>query len=296
MSNKPVKVLGVRNLLRVCAAVCLLSGVTVLCQEPAAETTKSEAPPQPAEHPLIPVIRWAERERPKIADIKGYTATVQKQECIGGVVQGFQIMETKVRHNPFSVYIKFRFPKEMNGQEAIYVRGQNDSKLFAHGVGVQKMVGTLKLDPNGILAMRGNKYPITEMGILNLVDKLLEVGRKDSQYGECDVSYKEDCKIGGVKDKDGNYKKPPRECTLIQVTHPVPRKEFIFHIARIYVDKELNVPIQYESYDWAKKAGEPPMLIEAYSYIDLNLNVKLTDEDFDYQNPKYSYPKLREKE
>ncbi|MDR1963891.1 MAG: DUF1571 domain-containing protein [Planctomycetaceae bacterium] len=230
------------------------------------------------EHPLVPVIRWAEKERPRVLAIQDYTALMTKQENIGGVVQEAQVMEIKVRHNPLSFYLKFRYPRKMNGQEAIYIRNQNGDKVIGHGVGLERNFGTQFLDPEGIIAMRGCKYSIKEMGILNLVDKLLDVGRKDSKYGECDVQYFE-----GVKVDD-------RDCTLIQVTHPVPRKNFIFYIARIYVDKELNLPIRYESFDWPKKEGETPTLIEAYTYQKMKINVGLTDADFDYRNPEYNYP------
>ena len=235
-----------------------------------------------ADHPLIPVIRWAEKERPNIAAIKDYTAILQKQENIGGKLQGAQVLEVKVRHEPFSVYTKFRFPQEMNGQQAIYVKGQNDGKLIGHGVGLERKLGTLRFDPDGFIPMRNQKYPITEMGILNLVDKLLEVGYRDSQFGGCEVTYTEGVVIGTGPSA--------RECTMIQVTHPKPRANVTFHIARIFVDKELNVPIRYESYDWPQREGETPALIEAYTYMNLKLNVGLTDADFDQTNPAYAFP------
>ena len=268
-------------------AVCLLfNGVSALCQTapvPEMESPKvASSSAAAAEHPLMPVIRWAESGRPAVANIKDYTATMQKQENIGGKVQPAQVMEVKVRHQPFSVYVKLLFPKELAGQQAIYVKGQNDDKAFAHGVGFQKNFGTQKLDPTGILMMSGNKYPITEMGVLNLIDKLLEVGYKDSKFGECEVTYKEGVTIGS--------KDAPRECTMIEVTHPVPRQNFTFYKARIFVDKELNLPICYMSYDWPRKEGETPTLIEAYTYLNLKLNVGLTDADFDHKNPKYAFP------
>ncbi|MCL2743249.1 MAG: DUF1571 domain-containing protein [Planctomycetaceae bacterium] len=237
-----------------------------------ANTVQTVAP----EHPLAPVIAWAERERPKIAKIADYTAIITKQENVNGEVQGAQVMEVKVRHEPFSVYLKFRYPKELNGQEAIYVKGANDDKLIGHGVGLQKTFGTQKIPPNGFIAMRGNKYPITEMGILNLVDRLLDVGYKDAKYGECEVKYYENLKVD------------ERPCTLIQVTHPVPRKNFIFHIARIFVDDELQIPIRYDSFSWPED-GKEPVLIEAYIYRNIKLNAGLTDLDFDYRNPAYGY-------
>ena len=272
-------------------AVCLLfSGVSAPCQEttpapiPATQDPRVASAVQPVveEHPLIPVIRWAERERPAVVAIRDYTALMQKQENIGGDVQGIQMMEIKVRHEPFSVYLKFRYPQNMSGQQAIFIRGQNDDKLIAHGVGVRRIFGTQKLDPNGILAMEGNKYPITEIGILNLIDKLLEVGYRDVKFGECRVTYQEGVPIGtkGVE----------RECTMIQVVHPERRPHFMFNVARIFVDKELNLPIRYESYDWPLREGETPKLIETYTYLDLKINVGLTDADFDHKNPSYAFP------
>jgi len=268
-------------------AVCVLfGGASALCQGvdpiPTVDTPKVAGNiPVAAEHPLMPVIRWAERERPAIAAFQDYTATMQKQENVGGEIQEAQVMEIKVRHQPFSVYIKFLMPQKVRGQQAIYVKGRNNDKLVAHGVGLQRALGTHKLDPTGIIAMAGNKYPITDMGILNLIDKLLEVGYRDAKYSECTVDYVEGVKLSG------------RECTVIQVVHPEPRPYFVFHIARIFVDKELNVPIRYESYDWPRKAGDTPKLLEVYTYQNLNINVGLTDADFDQTNPVYNFPRAK---
>jgi len=269
-------------------AICLLfSGVSAVCQGVAPEIPRVAAgtvqTPAVEEHPLMPVIRWAERERPIIAAIKDYTATVRKQESIGGHLHEAQVMEVKVRHEPFSVYLKFRFPHGENGKQAIFVRGKNDNKVVGHGVTlVERMAGTQFLAPDSFFAMRGQKYPITEMGILNLVDKLLEVGYKDIKFGECEVQYIENSPIGSGD--------AARLCTQIRIIHPVRRPHFTFHVARIFVDKELNLPIHYDSYDWPRREGETPQLIEAYSYRDLKFNVGLTDLDFDHKNPAYAFP------
>jgi len=266
------------------AVSLVFSGVSAFCQgvttveAPRVATNSPVVPAVSEEHALMPVIRWAENGRPAIAAVKDYTAIMQKQECVGGQVLEAQVMEVKVRHQPLSFYVKLRYPADINGQQAIFVKGQNDNKAWARGVGVQGLLGWQKLDPEGIFMMKNNKYPLTEMGILNLLDKLLEVGKKDIKFEECTVTYR-DYKIG----KDA----AARECTLIEVTHPVPRQNFIFHIAKIFVDKELNMPIMYQSFDWARKADEKPQLIEAYRYRDLKINVGLTDKDFDHTNPAY---------
>jgi hypothetical protein len=231
------------------------------------------------EHPLAPVIRWAETSKVVAEQVKDYTAILYKQENIDGKVQEEQVLDLKIRHRPFSVYLKFREPKKMSGQEAIWIPSRNDGKLVAHGVGFEKHLGTQQLDPESYIAMRGCKYSIKEVGILRLLNTFLEVGKKDAKHGECNVTYTESVKISG------------RDCRLIQITHPTKRDYFIFHLARVYVDKELNLPIRYESYGWPSKPGEQPILLERYTYAGLKLNVGLVDMDFNQKNLNYGYSK-----
>jgi outer membrane lipoprotein-sorting protein len=80
-----------------------------------------------------------------------------------------------------------------------------------------------------------------------------------------------------------------RPCILLTVMHPIRRSGFIFHIARIFVDQELLVPLHYEAYDWPEKPGDSPPLLERYTYTNLKLNRGLTDADFDPANPEYNF-------
>lgn len=239
------------------------------------EGGQAEAPP---EHPLMPALRWAQSGLEELRRIEDYSCTFYKRERINGELGEYQAMFMKVRHNPFSVYMYFLSPSKVRGQEVIYVKGRNDGNLLAHSTGLKKsVVGTVSLSPTGMLAMNGNRYPITEVGILNLTERLLEIGRKDTQYGECEVQFFEGAKING------------RDATCIQVVHPVPRRNFLFHLARIFVDTELNVPIRYEAYDWPSQPGGPPLLTEEYTYLNLKLNNGFADADFDTNNPEYHY-------
>ena len=43
--------------------------------------------------------------------------------------------------------------------------------------------------------------------------------------------------------------------------HPVPRREFKYHMARIFVDDEIDLPIRFETYDWPSRPGESPVLM-----------------------------------
>jgi outer membrane lipoprotein-sorting protein len=231
----------------------------------------------PNEHPLMPCLRWAYDGIDDIERIQDYSARMVKRERINGKVGEYESMFVKVRHRPFSVYMYFLGPEKKKGQEVIYSEAANDGKMLAHGVGIQKMFGTVSLDPTGQIAMNDNRYPITELGILTLVRRLVEVGEEDAKYGECEVKF-----YPGAKIED-------RVCTCIQIIHPKPRRNFRFHVARIYVDDELNLPIRYESYDWPEVEGGRPQLLEEYTYLDLKLNNGFTDADFDVRNPNYQF-------
>lgn len=265
-----------------------------VAQQPAAETavaavatparrplsTKEIVDAAPGEHPLTPALRWAKEGVESVGAIKDYSADFVKRERIDGVLGERQHIFMKVRHEPFSVYLRFNGPDAVKGQEVIYIRDKNEGNLLAHPTGIRKkLVGTVSLKPTSMLAMSGNRYPITEIGILNLVNRLIEVGEHDTQYGECEVELFREAKIND------------RSATCIQVHHPVPRRNFLFNLARIYVDDEMNLPVRYEAYDWPK-ANDPegePVLLEEYTYYNIKLNNGFTDEDFDVNNPAYEF-------
>ena len=226
----------------------------------------------------MPAIRWAYLSLQVMERVQDYSATLCKRERFNGKVGEAEYAFIKVRNKPFSVYMYFMEPASLRGQEVLYVDGQNEGKLQGHaGSGVRKLAGTVSLEPTGRVAMTGQHYPITELGISNLLRRLIEVSEKDAKYGECEVNFFQGAKINN------------RLCTCIQVVHPVPRRNFIYHMARIFVDDELNVPIRLEAYDWPDRRNSQPQLIEEYTYVNLKLNNGFTNAEFDVHNPNYGF-------
>lgn len=235
--------------------------------------------PRPNEHPLMPALRWARQGIKEVANIQDYSFTMVKRERVGGKISDYQHMFVKIRHKPFSVYMYFLGPEDVAGQEVIWVQGRNGGLMQAHGTGLKRtMFGTVSLKPTGPIAMKGQRYPLTEIGLLNMLRRLVEVGEADTKYGECEVKFFEGAKVND------------RSCTCIQVVHPVPRRNFLFHVARIFVDDELNLPVRYEAYDWPKHPGDGPQLSEEYTYLNLKINNGFTDADFDVRNSNYQFP------
>lgn len=255
--------------------------------EPVYRISKNDSSRQPA-HPLDPALQIAYGSLKRIREsIDDYTAIMIKRERIGDTLGEHEYMGIKVRNRkhengvlktPFSVYVAFLKPASVKGREVIYVENQNSGNIVAHEGGMKgRFLPTVNLDPTGMMAMRGQRYPITEMGIENLVVKLIEKGERDRQHDECDVRFLQGAKVGG------------RLCTVLTVRHPVERAYFDFHEAQIFIDEELQIPIRYEAYSWPTVAGGEKVLLEEYTYQNIKLNVGLTDKDFDRTNPKYNF-------
>jgi hypothetical protein len=232
---------------------------------------------RPGEHPLMPAVRWADVGLKQIETLHDYSCTFVKRERVEGELTPYTHMRLKVRHRPFSVYIHFDGPADQRGQEAIYVEGRNDGKLLAHGTGIKAIVGTVALDPTSPRAMAGSRHPITCIGILNMTRMFREQGAAETQFGECEVRFMPGARIDN------------RSCTCMQMVHPVPRREFKYHMARVFIDDELNLPIRFETYDWPSRLGDPPVLNGEYTFLKLKPNNGFTDMDFDVRNPRYGY-------
>lgn len=234
----------------------------------AAPATTFDLTQQPNEHPLAPTVRVMQKV---LADfdqnVNDYTCTFQKQERIDGELGEAQNITLKVLSRPFSAYLYFNQP--FTGREVLYVNGRNNNELTVLDCGFKRHLGKLNLDPNGTFAMSGQKYPITNIGIRYLTAEIVNVSTADMQFAECEVKTDPNSRIGN------------RPATMIQITHPVQRKNFRSYISRIFLDNELHVPIHYDAYSWAEKPGDKPALEESYTYANLKLNSGLTGADFD---------------
>jgi hypothetical protein len=245
-------------------------------QAPAAATAPAAGAPfdltqQPNEHPLAPMIRVLKECQEHIdQNIRDYSCTFVKRERVDGELGEYQHIFMKVAHGSFSVYMRFLQP--FAGREALYVAGQNDNKLVVLEAGFKRVLGKLSLDPEGAVAMRGQKHPITRVGIRNLTAELIKLWEAETQYAECEVTVNADTKVEG------------RPATLVQVMHPVPRQTFRGHVQRLFLDNELRIPIHYDVYLWPAQEGAEPPLDESYTYKNLKINNGFTALDFDPNN------------
>ncbi len=226
------------------------------------------------EHPLVPAIRHAKVCLEKARVMKGYECVFAKKEVVDDEMIA-QTMKMKVRHQPFSVYMYFQEPSE--GREVIYVEGQNEGKLLVHETGLASLIGTLALAPDDSKVMAENRYPITKAGLANMVSTIISQWETESKYGEYDVKYFEDAKVGEY------------QCRVIESSHPQPRRQFPFHMTRLWIDEKSGLAVRVQQFGFPKKKDAKAPLMEDYTFTSIKPDVRLTDRDFDKENPSYNY-------
>ena len=249
----------------------------------------SEEDEEPAALTMADVLEMAIDARAHMAEhLDDYTAKFVKQERgDDGLLGEESVIQMKVQTRlrgdtedaPMRVYLDFQAPAAKKGRKVIWAQDLYDGKMVVHEVGMLLGLKRIWLDPNGVLAMQGQRYPISQIGMVRLVEKLIERGEKDRNNPDIQVVLTKDYKFDG------------RSTELIQVRRGEPTEdEEDFSLAEIVIDKERQLILLYRSFGWSdNNEGSAPM-IESYSYQDVETNVGLTDEDFSPDNPAYNFP------
>ncbi len=212
----------------------------------------------------------------KFQKVEDYTCTFFKRERVDGKVYEPHVMIMKARTKPESLYFKFIQPNA--GREAIYVKGHYNNKIVAHDVGIGRIVaGTMHLDPKGDMAMEENRHPVSEAGIGSLIDNVEKHWKLELKPGESQAIFHPNIMVGD------------RPCVMVESIHAKQDPRYMFHKVKFFVDRELGLPIRFEAFDWPKKPGVAPELVEEYTYMNLKVNVGLKDRDFDPKNSQYAY-------
>jgi hypothetical protein len=259
-------------------ALAILAGLLSV-----ASAHDSDAMPEARDgHPLDWTLRYARSRADYIrTSVRDYTCQLVKRERIDGELQNYHFMQLKVRcgqqrdgeaAQPLSVYMRFLAPADVKGRRALYIEGKHGDKVLVRKGGPALEYLRVRIDPNGPAARRESNYPISEVGFDKIIDRLITLVGKDIEYDPSGKNTQVSHFVGArVND---------RICTHIRVVHPKPQEGLQFHQASLYIDDELKVPIRVVVYGWPEADGEKPPLLEEYTYVHLQLNTGLTDDDF----------------
>ena len=240
--------------------------------------SKSESDTKPSideAHPLYKLLEVAYKSRDELAAIEDYKCIFSKQELLRNNKLLKTTMNLKFREKPFSVYLNFI---DVNaGREVIYVKGKNDNNLLVHEAGVKAFLGTFQINPTSNDAMSENRYPVTSIGLKNMLDTVIKQWETEGKYD------------GITTQKRPNSKLPTGEaCTVYEAIHRQ-YKEFKFHTTRLFIDDSTGLAIGVQQFGFPAKNDKAPPLIEEYFYVQIKANQKLTDVDFDPKNQSYSF-------
>lgn len=245
----------------------------------ASKTDVVEKPPVAEDHPLYKLLEIAYKARAAVDKVDDYQCEFSKTEALKNKIVKTR-MEMKFREEPFSVYLKFLDPKggkDPNaGREVIYVKGANENKLLVHEAGLMSSLGTFKLVPTGPDAMADNKYPITQIGMKNMLNTLIKLWEEEGKKDGIKTQYRT-----ATMDKDEVY-------TVYEAIHE-PNRNFKFFTTRLYIDDATGLAIGLQQLAFPRSDKEKPIIVEEYFYRKLKTNVKLTNMDFDPKNTKYAF-------
>ncbi len=199
--------------------------------------------------------------------VQDYTATFHKVQRINNSIKQ-ETLNLKFM-KPFCVYYKFIKPD--GGKEVIYVDGKNDNKLIGHLGGAISLIPISRwLKPTDPMAMAGNRYPITRTGIGNMLDSLISQYELAQENGDLEAYYM------GIETLDG------RPTHVIMRRLP-PGKDYVCYLSITNIDIETKLPVRNVSLD------ENFDLLDMYYYENLQVNVGLTEKDFDPNNREYRF-------
>ena len=205
-------------------------------------------------------------------ELTSYTAILEMQEEVNGNLRAMDSIEIKLRQQPFSVYMRWTD----NDQEALFVRGRNEDRLLAKPVGGLASLKRLwRLNPDSRMAKQSCRYPITDSGIENLVNRVYEfyAARSDwSSAVNCSVS-----KLSESGDIVTEY--------CLQFRDKSVSPEYLK--SRLCFEQATGLLIVVENFGWTDE--ESPRIVEHYAYRAIDQTATLSDRDFDEKNSEYEF-------
>jgi len=215
-----------------------------------------------------------DRMKQAVTHIEDSTYKFHQLEVVNGKQQPKYLCDVKFR-TPQDIYMTWIGEKN-TGRELLY-RGAswNGGKLK---VKPGPWIPTVSLDPNGRLATQGQRHTINNLGFHYSVQLFAsDAERLKAHRGEWPLTV-EDLGVSTVFGSSARCFKAdlPKEQA----------PELYARMVRVCVDETSGLPSHIQA--WDLENGEL-MLVEDYGYEDIEINVGLTDIDFDDANPAYNF-------
>lgn len=217
-------------------------------------------------------LAWLHEAKRNYGAVKDYSCVLVSQERVGGKLEEQNIIQLKMKTEPFSVHMRWLAPKKQQGQEVVFVKGKNSGKMRVKSsiLGLtNSALLFMSIDPNDPRVLQHSRHTILEAGLGNMIDQNLmhwETSRKIANS-----------KVDITQSRYNN-----RACIRIEVTAIRLDPSAYCHRSVIFLEKDSKIPIRLENYDRPRDGSQPGGdLLEEFSYVNLQFNVGLTEKDFD---------------
>jgi hypothetical protein len=205
------------------------------------------------------------------ATVRDYTARFTKHERINDQLRNREETLLKFRE-PGQIYMRWTQGKAV-GREILFVKGRDQDRALVHEPGFLTSFLTIVVAPDSPKVLQDSRYPITDVGVGQLIKLLATNTRRAVARGELVAS--ELTPIGAPGSA------PAGAGRRIELITPRTSSDYFCHRAVVAIDGLTRLPVAVDLFD------TNDALLGRYAYLDLVLNPGLTDMDFDAANSAY---------
>jgi len=218
-----------------------------------------------------------------LRSVDTYTATFHKQERLGGDLTDTQMIDVKIRQgDEFAVYMKWR--NGDRGRQLLYSSEYEDGDMVVKLGGFKgRLLPGIKLNPHGSRAGEESRHPVTQAGILGMVEQMISHREQDLSRG-----HGMNCQRLPNQSFDG------RDCCCFVYQYESPKVWKEYRKSIVLVDSRQHIPVMARNYTWAAEADDLSpeeldqlTLVENYAFTGIDFAKTLTAEDFSRDNPRY---------
>lgn len=213
--------------------------------------------------------------------VSDYSVMFHKRERIGGDLQEPQTIQMKIQQKPhFAVYMKWQ--NFERGRQLLYSDQYEDGCIVVKFGGMKRFLPSVRLEPDGSLAMSETRYPASKAGVLGMVEQIVVHRKHDISTKPKMVCTRTEVEFDG------------RPGVQFYFSYNDPSGNRTYRKSYITLDKQYQVPVDVRNYTWSNQTEglsdaelDEQTLIEQYSFTQLNVTTQLADADFSRDNPRY---------
>jgi hypothetical protein len=216
---------------------------------------------------------------PAYARVDRYTARFLRQEEVDGALRPREEVLVKFQR-PGRLYMRW-VAGPARGRQLLLVQGRDDNRALVYEPGVLSGRFTFVMEPDHRRALRESRYPITDVGLGPLIDRVVQNVLRAQREGVLtlvDHGYTDDRRARRVE------MRIERDETR---GHRLEPGRFDGHRAHLTIDVATGLIVGVTIFDWNDR------MVGDYAYRQLLLDAPLTTTDFDPQNPDYGFPRWR---